>query len=65
MSDPERYRSAIREELPTPNPNKRDEDLRPLTDDECLLCLPTMKGFDLQDKKWRKTMHIMYRGIRY
>ncbi|KAI1129809.1 P-loop containing nucleoside triphosphate hydrolase protein [Nemania abortiva] len=32
--------------------SERNEDRRPLTDDECLLCVPTMKGFDIQEKIW-------------
>ncbi|KAI0547031.1 hypothetical protein F4679DRAFT_378080 [Xylaria curta] len=36
---------------------ERNEDLRPLTDNECLLCVATMKGFDVQEKKWND-IHI-------
>ncbi|KAI1151091.1 P-loop containing nucleoside triphosphate hydrolase protein [Nemania diffusa] len=32
--------------------SERNEDLSPLTVNECLLCIPTMKGFDVQDKNW-------------
>ncbi|GAW23561.1 hypothetical protein ANO14919_131280 [Xylariales sp. No.14919] len=33
--------------------SERKEDLRPLTNEECLLCVPTMKGFDVQEKEWQ------------
>ncbi|KAI1206536.1 uncharacterized protein F4807DRAFT_438357 [Annulohypoxylon truncatum] len=36
----------------SPTQSERNEDLTPLTDDECFLCVPTMKGFDVQEKKW-------------
>ncbi|KAI0868811.1 P-loop containing nucleoside triphosphate hydrolase protein [Hypoxylon argillaceum] len=32
--------------------SERNEDLSPLTVNECLRCIPTMKGFDVQDKNW-------------
>ncbi|KAJ4354401.1 uncharacterized protein N0V89_006137 [Didymosphaeria variabile] len=32
--------------------SQRNEDLKPLTDDECLLAVPRVKGFDLQGKEW-------------
>ncbi|GAP87251.1 putative AAA family protein [Rosellinia necatrix] len=32
--------------------SERSEDLSPLTDNECLLCISTMKGFDVQGQKW-------------
>ncbi|KAI0195492.1 hypothetical protein F4808DRAFT_440382 [Astrocystis sublimbata] len=35
---------------------ERVEDLRPLTNYECLLCVPTMKGFDMQEKKWKDVL---------
>lgn len=38
---------------------ERDVDLRPLTDDECLLCVPIMHGFDFHDKKWCKIIRYM------
>ncbi|ORY58234.1 uncharacterized protein BCR38DRAFT_461014 [Pseudomassariella vexata] len=33
-------------------PAERTEDLRPLTDEHCLLSTPWMKGFDLKSKDW-------------
>ncbi|XDG10147.1 hypothetical protein ABKA04_009762 [Annulohypoxylon sp. FPYF3050] len=35
-----------------PMENQRNEDLRSLTADECLLCVLTMKGFDVKEKEW-------------
>ncbi|KAL1599765.1 hypothetical protein SLS60_007569 [Paraconiothyrium brasiliense] len=32
--------------------SQRNENLKPLTDDECLLAVPRVKGFDLQGKEW-------------
>ena len=34
--------------------SKRNENLKPLTDDECMLAVPRVKGFDLQEKEWCK-----------
>lgn len=34
--------------------SKRNEDLKPLTDDECMLAVPRVMGFDLQEKEWCK-----------
>ncbi|KAI3318849.1 hypothetical protein HD806DRAFT_511148 [Xylariaceae sp. AK1471] len=45
-------RSSSRTRKVRSSHNDRQEDLRPLTDDECLLCVSTMKGFDVQEKKW-------------
>lgn len=36
--------------------SQRNENLRPLTDDECLLAVPRVKGFDLQGKEWCKKL---------
>lgn len=33
-------------------PAERTEDLQPLTDEQCLLSTPWMKGFDLKAKEW-------------
>ncbi|KAI0132615.1 hypothetical protein BJ170DRAFT_255061 [Xylariales sp. AK1849] len=33
-------------------PAERVEDLRPLTDEQCLMATPWMKGFDLKSKDW-------------
>lgn len=32
----------------------RNEDLRPMTDEECLLANPVVKGFDLKARQWCK-----------
>ena len=43
--------------LVTNEPVARKEDLRPLTDEQCLLAIPWVKGLDLKTKEWGK-----YRG---
>jgi hypothetical protein len=53
--------SHSRTEIVPSIPGGRNEDLRLLTDDECLLCIPTMKGFDVQDKKWGKQTRLLAR----
>ncbi|KAI1392918.1 P-loop containing nucleoside triphosphate hydrolase protein [Hypoxylon trugodes] len=32
--------------------DERREDLRPMTDEECILAVPRVKGFDLRTKQW-------------
>jgi hypothetical protein len=32
--------------------NERKEELRPLTDTECIMAVPRVKGFDLKTKEW-------------
>ncbi|KAI0411236.1 hypothetical protein F5X98DRAFT_380959 [Xylaria grammica] len=45
--------------------SERKEDLRPLTNEECLLCVPTMKGFDVQEKKWQNIQVDELESIRW
>ncbi|XXH05437.1 hypothetical protein Hte_011864 [Hypoxylon texense] len=45
--------------------SERNEDLRPFTDDECLLCVPMMKGFDVQEKKWNDIPINSLKDIRW
>jgi hypothetical protein len=35
---------------------ERNEDLRPMTDIECILAVPRVKGFDLNEKEWCKNL---------
>ena len=35
---------------------ERNEDLRPMTDFECILAVPRVKGFDLDTKEWCKDL---------
>ncbi|KAJ4300797.1 hypothetical protein N0V90_002885 [Kalmusia sp. IMI 367209] len=36
----------------TEDKSKRNENMKPLTDDECILTVPRVRGFDLQGKEW-------------
>ncbi|OTA69212.1 P-loop containing nucleoside triphosphate hydrolase protein [Hypoxylon sp. EC38] len=44
--------SEIDTERLTLGDDERHEDLRPLTDEECILAVPRVKGFDLRTKQW-------------
>jgi hypothetical protein len=43
-----RYSSTVEDEA------TMDVDLSPLTDEQCLLCVPTVKCFNIETKKWGK-----------
>jgi hypothetical protein len=36
--------------------NSRDEVLEPMTDEQCILANPLVKGFDMKDKDWCKLL---------
>lgn len=49
-----RNASDKRPEAQTTAKMERIENLRPMTDVECILAVPRVKGFDLQTKEWCK-----------
>lgn len=44
--------AAVESASAAKGPAERVEDLRPLTDEQCMLTTPWMKGFDLKSKDW-------------
>ena len=43
---------------PTASKMERNENLRPMTDKECILAVPRLKGFDLLSKEWCKNFPL-------
>lgn len=54
MSDDESGKDTPAESEGIEDKSKRNENLKPLTDDECMLATPRVKGFDLHGKEWCK-----------
>ena len=54
--EPSSDTSDKRPEDPITAETERNEDLRPMTDVECILAVPRVKGFDLDTKEWCKNL---------
>jgi hypothetical protein len=46
------FKAVVRSDAAAKAPAKRVEDFEPLTDEQCLLTTPWVKGFDLKSKDW-------------